>query len=211
MLKLLLIFILIPFIGFSQSEHKGTDFIIFNNGEKLYGNQVLKKGRVLFLDEKSYELNTVMFYQNYKGNFAKTSFGFQNRIIEGKVSFYSSSFVINPNKALNPFTSWYTMDYSFVKRTSYSNLRVDLKDNVSSMKYLYTYRNLNILGWGLTGAGVGITMYSLRQAFDQSFYIPNTFYAGVAAILSGGIILQIAPRKMFKAIQAYNNSRKSKL
>ena len=49
------------------------------------------------------------------------------------------------------------MDESFVKRTSYSNLRVDLKDNVSSMQYLNTYRNLNILGLGLTGAGLGIT------------------------------------------------------
>jgi len=60
---------------------------------------------VLFLDEMAYELNTVMFYHNNKGNFAKTPLGFQKRAIDGKVSVYSNSSVVNPNKALG----WYTM------------------------------------------------------------------------------------------------------
>jgi len=46
-----------------------------------------------------------MFYQNNKGNFAKTPLGFQKRAIDGKVSVYSNSSVVNPNKALG----WYTM------------------------------------------------------------------------------------------------------
>ena len=152
-----LITALSPVAIFSQTEPKSKDFIIFKNGKKLNGNKVIKKGRILFLDEMAYELNTVMFYHNNKGNFAKTPLGFQKRTIDGKVSVYSNSSVVNPNKNLNPLNSWYTMDESFVKRTSYSNLRVDLKDNVSSMQYLNTYRNLNILGLGLTGAGLGIT------------------------------------------------------
>ena len=53
----------------------------------------------------AYELNTVMFYHNNKGNFAKTPLGFQKRAIDGKVSVYSNSSVVNPNKALG----WYTM------------------------------------------------------------------------------------------------------
>jgi len=153
-----LITALSPVAIFSQTEPKSKDFIIFKNGKKLNGNKVIKKkGRILFLDEKPYELNTVMFYHNNKGNFAKTPLGFQKRTIDGKVSVYSNSPGVNPNKNLEPLKSWYTMDESFVKRTSYSNLRVDLKDNVSSMQYLNTYRNLNILGLGLTGAGLGIT------------------------------------------------------
>lgn len=207
----ILVFILAPITSFSQANDEANHFIVFKNGKKLVGNEVIKKGRILFLDEKAYELNTVMFYQNNNGNFAKTPLGFKNRIIDGKVSFYGSSFVINPNKAL--YHSWYTTDYSFVKRTRYFNLREDLKDNVSSMQYLNSYKNLNILGWGLTGAGFGIFLYSFRQAFDptQSFNIPNTLYVGLASILSGAIIVQVAPRKMVKAIQAYNNSSKVKL
>ena len=213
----ILVFILAPITSFSQANDEANHFIVFKNGKKLVGNEVIKKGRILFLDEKAYELNTVMFYQDNKGNFAKTPFGFQNRIIDGKVSVYSSFSIsiVNPNKNLNLKNSWYTMDYSFVKRTSYSNLREDLKDNVSSMQYLNSYRNLNVLGWGLTGAGFGITLYSLVQALDsaQFFYIniPNTFYAGLAVLFSGGSVLKVAPRKMFKAIQAYNNSSKVKL
>jgi|GEM_PF-3306162 len=205
-----LITALSPVAIFSQTEPKSKDFIIFKNGKKLNGNKVIKKkGRILFLDEKPYELNTVMFYHNNKGNFAKTPLGFQKRTIDGKVSVYSNSSVVNPNKNLNPLNSWYTMDESFVKRTSYSNLRVNLKDNVSSMQYLNTYRNLNILGLGLTGAGLGITLYSLYQVFDSfNLKIP---YVGLAALLSGAIIVQVAPRKMAKAIQAYNNSSKLKL
>lgn len=209
----ILVFILVPITSFSQVNDEANHFIVFKNGKKLVGNEVIKRERILFLDEQAYELNTVMFYQNNKGNFAKTPFGFQNRIIDGKVSFYSSSFVINPNKALNPFNSWYTMDYSFVKRTSYSNLRKDLKDNVSSMQYLNSYKNLNILGWGLTVAGAGIIAYSLIQGLNSnlSFNVPNTMYVGLAAFLSGPIIVKVAPRKMVKAIQAYNNSSNVKL
>mgnify|MGYP001605752231 FL=1 len=213
----ILVFILAPITSFSQANDEANHFIVFKSGKKLVGNEVIKKGRILFLDEKAYELNTVMFYQNNKGNFAKTPFGFQNRIIDGKVSVYSSFSIsiVNPNKNLNLKNSWYTMDYSFVKRTSYSNLREDLKDNVSSMQYLNSYRNLNVLGWGLSGAGLGITLYSLSQAFDPTqsftFNIPNTIYVGLAAILSGVIIVSVPPRKMFKAIQAYNNSSKVKL
>ena len=206
----ILVFILAPITSFSQANDEANHFIVFKNGKKLVGNEVIKKGRRLFLDEKAYELNTVMFYQNNNGNFAKTPLGFKNRIIDGKVSFYGSSFVINPNKALYP---WYTTDYSFVKRTSYFNLMEDLKDNVSSMQYLNSYKNLNILGWGLTGAGAGIIVYSLIQGLSSnlSFNVPNTMYVGLAAFLSGPIIVSIAPRKMVKAIQAYNNSSKVKL
>ena len=208
-----LITALSPVAIFSQTEPKSKDFIIFKNGKKLNGNKVIKKGRILFLDEMAYELNTVMFYHNNKGNFAKTPLGFQKRTIDGKVSVYSNSSVVNPNKNLNPLNSWYTMDESFVKRTSYSNLRVNLKDNVSSMQYLNTYRNLNILGLGLTGAGLGIFTYSMNQYSwtSSEINISNTIYVSLATCLSGVIILGIAPRKMAKAIQAYNNSSKLKL
>ena len=209
-----LITALSPVAIFSQTEPKSKDFIIFKNGKKLNGNKVIKKkGRILFLDEKPYELNTVMFYHNNKGNFAKTPLGFQKRTIDGKVSVYSNSSVVNPNKNLNPLNSWYTMDESFVKRTSYSNLRVNLKDNVSSMQYLNTYRNLNILGLGLTGAGLGIFTYSMNQYSwtSSEINISNTIYVSLATCLSGVIILGIAPRKMAKAILAYNNSSKLKL
>lgn len=212
-LFIFLISALSPVAIFSQTEPESKDFIIFENGKKLNGNEVIKKGRILFLDEKAYELNTVMFYHNNKGNFAKTPLGFQKRTIDGKVSVYSNPFVVNPNENLNPMNSWYTMDESFVKRTSYSNLRVDLKDNVSSMQYLNTYRNLNFVGIGIIGAGLGIGIYSISQYSWTSWEIniSNTTYVSLATLLSGVIVVQVAPRKMVKAIQAYNNSSKLKL
>lgn len=214
--KILFIFLisaLSPVAIFSQTEPESKDFIIFENGKKLNGNEVIKKGRILFLDEKAYELNTVMFYHNNKGNFAKTPLGFQKRTIDGKVSVYSNPFVVNPNENLNPMNSWYTMDESFVKRTSYSNLRVDLKDNVSSMQYLNTYRNLNFVGIGMLVTGLGIFIYSMNQYSWTSWEIniSNTTYVSLATLLSGAIVVQVAPRKMVKAIQAYNNSSKLKL
>ncbi len=214
--KILFIFLisaLSPVAIFSQTEPESKDFIIFENGKKLNGNEVVKKGRILFLDEKAYELNTVMFYHNNKGNFAKTPLGFQKRTIDGKVSVYSNPFVVNPNENLNPMNSWYTMDESFVKRTSYSNLRVDLKDNVSSMQYLNTYRNLNFVGIGMLVTGLGIFIYSMNQYSWTSWEIniSNTTYVSLATLLSGAIVVQVAPRKMVKAIQAYNNSSKLKL
>lgn len=214
--KILFIFLisaLSPVAIFSQTEPESKDFIIFENGKKLNGNEVVKKGRILFLDEKAYELNTVMFYHNNKGNFAKTPLGFQKRTIDGKVSVYSNPFVVNPNENLNPMNSWYTMDESFVKRTSYSNLRVDLKDNVSSMQYLNTYRNLNFVGIGMLVTGLGIFIYSMNQYSWTSLEIniSNTTYVSLATLLSGAIVVQVAPRKMVKAIQAYNNSSKLKL
>lgn len=214
--KILFIFLisaLSPVAIFSQTEPESKDFIIFENGKKLNGNEVVKKGRILFLDEKAYELNTVMFYHNNKGNFAKTPLGFQKRTIDGKVSVYSNPFVVNPNENLNPMNSWYTMDESFVKRTSYSNLRVDLKDNVSSMQYLNTYRNLNFVGIGMLVTGLGIFIYSMNQYSwtSSEINISNTTYVSLATLLSGAIVVQVAPRKMVKAIQAYNNSSKLKL
>ena len=214
--KILFIFLisaLSPVAIFSQTEPESKDFIIFENGKKLNGNEVVKKGRILFLDEKAYELNTVMFYHNNKGNFAKTPLGFQKRTIDGKVSVYSNPFVVNPNENLNPMNSWYTMDESFVKRTSYSNLRVDLKDNVSSMQYLNTYRNLNFVGIGMLVTGLGIFIYSMNQYSwtSSEINISNTTYVSLATYLSGVIVMQVAPRKMVKAIQAYNNSSKLKL
>lgn len=212
-LFIFLISALSPVAIFSQTEPESKDFIIFENGKKLNGNEVVKKGRILFLDEKAYELNTVMFYHNNKGNFAKTPLGFQKRTIDGKVSVYSNPFVVNPNENLNPMNSWYTMDESFVKRTSYSNLRVDLKDNVSSMQYLNTYRNLNFVGIGMLVTGLGIFIYSMNQYSWTSWEIniSNTTYVSLATLLSGAIVVQVAPRKMVKAIQAYNNSSKLKL
>ena len=212
-LFIFLISALSPVAIFSQTEPESKDFIIFENGKKLNGNEVVKKGRILFLDEKAYELNTVMFYHNNKGNFAKTPLGFQKRTIDGKVSVYSNPFVVNPNENLNPMNSWYTMDESFVKRTSYSNLRVDLKDNVSSMQYLNTYRNLNFVGIGMLVTGLGIFIYSMNQYSWTSWEIniSNTTYVSLATLLSGAIVVHVAPRKMVKAIQAYNNSSKLKL
>ncbi len=153
-----LITALSPVAIFSQTEPKSKDFIIFKNGKKLNGNKVIKKkGRILFLDEMAYELNTVMFYHNNKGNFAKTPLGFQKRAIDGKVSVYSNSSVVNPNKNLEPLKSWYTMDESFVKRTSYSNLRERFKGvMLSSMQHLKHFSELYIL-WvsGCNGCGFG--------------------------------------------------------
>ena len=65
----------------------------------------------------------------------------------------------------------------------------------------------------MIGIGTGITILSFRQAFhpNRSFYIPNTIYVGLAAYLIGAIILEIAPHKMFKAIQTYNNLSNLKL
>ena len=204
-----LITALSPVAIFSQTEPKSKDFIIFKNGKKLNGNKVIKKGRILFLDEMAYELNTVMFYHNNKGNFAKTPLGFQKRAIDGKVSVYSNSSVVNPNKALG----WYTMDESFVKRTSYSNLKEDLKSNIVSMQHLKTSRTLLFVGIGMLGAGLGIFTYSMNQYSwtSSEINISNTTYVSLATCLSGVIILGIVPRKMVKAIQAYNNSSKLKL
>ena len=202
-----LISILYPIVSFSQAEAETTDFIILVSGEKIVGNKVIKKRSQVFIDENVYKSKSVMFYQNKSGNFAQTPFGFQGRMIDGKVSVYSFSRV-NPKQTLNPINSWYTMDNSFVKRTSYSNLRKDLKDNISSMQYLNSYRNLTFLGLGMVGIGTGITMYHLMQAFQpqSSFNISKTIYIGLFSCLSGSIVLQIAPRKMFKAIKVYNRS-----
>ena len=154
-----------------------------------------------------------MFYQNNKGNFAKTPLGFQKRAIDGKVSVYSNSSVVNPNKALNPLRSWYTMDESFVKRMSYSNLKEDLKSNIVSMQHLKTSRTLLFVGIGMVGAGLGIFTYSMNlySWTSSEINISNTTYVSLATCLSGVIILGIVPRKMVKAIQAYNNSSKLKL
>ncbi len=203
---------LAPIICFSQLENKSADFIILDNGKKIFGNKVTKKGSQLFVDENVYKSKYIMFYQNELGNYAKTSLGFQKRIIDGNISVYSLSRV-NPDKTVNLINSWYTKDNSFVKRAIYSNLREDLNDNSSSIDHLKTYRILNFIGLGVVASGIGITMYSLTQAFkpNGSFVIPNTIYVGLAAALTGSVVLQIAPRRVSKAINEYNNSTKSKL
>ena len=217
--KILFIFlfsILAPIIGFSQVEKDDTVFIIFDNGEKIIGHKLKKKSGELFLDDNVYKSKSIMFYQNKSGNFANTSFGFQKRFINGKVSVYSFSFLnpnLNPKKKLNPISSYYAIDNSFVKRASYSNLKEDLKSNIVSLQHLKISRNLCFVGIGMIGIGTGITIHSFSQAFhpNRSFNIPNTIYVGLAAYLIGAIILEIAPLKMFKAIQTYNNSSNLKL
>ena len=122
--KILFIFllsILAPIIGFSQVEKDDTVFIIFDNGEKIIGHKLKKKCGELFLDDNVYKSKSIMFYQNKSGNFANTSFGFQKRFINGKVSVYSFSFLnpyLNPKKKLNPISSYYASLEIYVLRES---------------------------------------------------------------------------------------------
>ena len=104
------------------------------------------------------------------------------------------------------------MDESFVKRMSYSNLKEDLKSNIVCMQHLKTSRTLLFVGIGMVGAGLGIFTYSMNQYIwtSSEINIYNTTVS-LATCLSGAIILGIAPRKIVKAIQAYNNSSKLKL
>lgn len=81
------------------------------------------------------------------------------------------------------------------------------------MQHLKTSRTLLFVGIGMLGAGLGIFTYSMNQYSwtSSEINISNTTYVSLATCLSGVIILGIAPRKMVKAIQAYNNSSKLKL
>ena len=160
-------------------------------GEKL-SYETAPTGRQQFvLDNEQYDSEEVRFFQNNHGYFANLNrvLGsnqerYALRIRKAKMSLYEEvemevyggdelkteaapgSAVQDPLLASGKMFEYYQMaDNDYVRKATYSNLKVDLASNSESMKHLESYKKYRILQWAMLGVGSGIiAMDVMRQS-----------------------------------------------
>lgn len=72
----------------TESRENGRNFIITTDGKKIYGSDIVKKGKkgkvYIFVDDKEYNFADVNIMQNYEGYYLRQGHYFLYRICKGK-------------------------------------------------------------------------------------------------------------------------------
>ena len=162
----------------ARAQNDPQEAIYFNDGNKLIADRVdLRLGAFnryhLLADGKQIQADKVKFFENYRGFFANvTEFDyFQNtrfaeRVEYGRINLYRNYqqyYLLDDERYVNQWEGlgsqsrplYYNKGLERLKKMTYANLMVDLRDNPQSMDFLAGYRKkrkASFTYFGLAGA-----------------------------------------------------------
>ncbi|MFZ1977060.1 MAG: hypothetical protein WAV76_03815 [Bacteroidota bacterium] len=207
------------------------NFILLENGEKLYGKVekvVPYAGQpYLLLDGlERHDFGNVRAYQDDNGFFVKLrstpwSYEFVRRVIEGKIDFFSSTYLTFVDErygypfapyrpyrrhavVASEYIDYFSKDGVDLLPVNFHNLYEALSDNPESMKYLDDYRTMETVQWGLLIGGTAVTLIGLSTSNYQTHYVSPLVYAGCLATVSAYIPFFMKDTKLQLAIKVYN-------
>ncbi len=217
----------------TQKEHKVVLYSgdVFTGEHLIYECPILQTP-VFTMQNESYESNTVEYFQNNHGFFANlgrihgmNKERYAMRIELGKINLYEEVDLSvygseelqtegtnnnqDPMLATGKVLEYYTMGESSmgestIREATYSNLKVDLQDNASSMAHLRKHRNYKILQWGMIGIGSGIIAANIISNANGAVRFNPVMAIGIA--IGGGSYFMEAPKKdkLWLAADDYN-------
>lgn len=201
------------------------------SGETIEGKELifvapLQTEPVFQLDGILYPAKDVEFFKNKHGYFAnlgriegfdKPSFAM--RIDKGRTNLYQridvgayagAELIPGENgEGLSDGTSFqfYNVGDEPLRKVGYSNMKVDLADNLGATAHLKDYRKFRFLQLGLIGSGAGVLASSLAVQAGQPVQFNPMMLLG--ALLSGTSLLLEAPKDdaLWLAADEYNRDR----
>ncbi len=201
------------------------------SGETIEGKELIfvspsNTEPVFQLDGILYPAKDVEFFKNKHGyfanlgrieGFAKPSFAM--RIDKGRTNLYQrvdigvyagAELMPGANgEGLSDGTSFqfYNVGDEPLRKVGFSNMKVDLADNLGATAHLKDYRKFRFLQLGLIGSGAGVLASSLAVQAGQPFQFNPMMLLGV--LLSGSSLLLESPKDdaLWLAADEYNRDR----
>ena len=204
---------------------------------QLMSGETIEGKRLIFLDpansEPMFQLDGAMFpskdvefFQNDHGYFAnlgrvegfeKPSFalcidmGRTNLYQKIKIDVYGGE-VLDPKNGQSDLADgtefqYYNVGMEPVRKVGYSNLRVDLADNLGATAHLKDYRKYRFLQIGLLSSGAGVLASTIAVQSGQTIQFNPMMLLGV--LLSGSSLLLESPKDdaLWLAADEYNRDR----
>jgi hypothetical protein len=225
-----LLFTLAAITVFAQKTSSRTHIQLMS-GETIEGNELLylapsNTDPLFQLDGMMYPAKEVEFFQNKHGYFAnlgriegfeKPSFamcidkGRTNLYQRIDIHVYGSQFLQpGPNgEGLSDGTTFqfYNVGDEPLRKVGYSNMKVDLADNLGATAHLKDYRKFRTIQFSLLGSGAGVIASSLVVQAGQPIQFNPMMLLGV--LLSGSSLLLEAPKDdaLWLAADEYNRDR----
>jgi len=206
-------------------------YIQLMSGESIEGKELIfvapsQNEPVFRLDGISYPAKEVEFFKNMHGYFAnlgriegfdKPSFAM--RIDKGRTNLYQRIDVgVYAGAELMPGTNgeglsdgtsfqFYNVGDEPLRKVGYSNMKVDLADNLGATAHLKDYRKFRFLQLGLIGSGAGVLASSLAVQAGQPVQFNPMMLLGL--LVSGSSLLLEAPKDdaLWLAADEYNRDR----
>lgn len=206
----------------TQKEHKVILFsgdVI--TGEHLVYESPILATPVFTMQSETFESNTVEYFQNNHGYFANlgrihgmNKERYAMRIELGKINLFEevdlsvyggeelhaegSNNNQDPMLATGKVLEYYTLGESSmgetsIRKASYQNLKIDLRENAASMQHLRRYRNYKMLQIGMIGIGSGIIAANIIANASGAVRFNPVMAIGFA--IGGGSYLMEAPKK----------------
>lgn len=215
-------------ITIDKLDHKLILFSgeVVNGIELKYEAPTLKQAQFI-MDGTSFISDEVKFFQNSHGFFANlakvhgaNAERYALRIRKGRMSLYEEiemevyggdeiktgdeATMQDPMLASGKMYDYYNIDDLPVRKASYENLKIDLKDNEESMKHIKRFRNYKWLQMGLLGIGSGVVAYDvIRQSGGAVKFNP---FMAFGIVVGGSSYFLETPKQdeLWFAADAYN-------
>jgi hypothetical protein len=196
-------------------------------GERLVYETPILRPAYFALDMEEFESSSVNYFQNNHGYFTNlarlhgmNSERYALRIATGKMNLFEevdlsvyggdelktadSSGIQDPMLATGEMYEYYSKGDQPVRKASYRNLVVDLKDNEQSIKHLHAYRNYTILQWGMLGVGSAIIAANIMAQSNSAVRFNPVMALGI--VIGGGSYLMERPKhdELWLAADEYN-------
>lgn len=226
----ILLFALIHFSVWAQKSNPLTHVQLMS-GETIEGNELIflspsNAEAVFQLDGVMYPSKDVEFFKNKHGYFANLGriegFGnpsFAMCIDRGRTNLYQRIDIevygaaeLKPGEngaGLSDGTSFqfYNVGDEPLRKVGYSNMKVDLADNLGATAHLKDYRKFRMLQFGLMGGGAGVLASSVVAQNGQTIQFNPMMLLGI--LLSGSSLLLESPKddSLWLAADEYNRDR----
>jgi hypothetical protein len=226
----LLAFTLLGFQAFSQKSNPRTHVQLMS-GETIEGNELLyiapsNVDPMFQLDGVMYPSREVEFFKNKHGYFANLGRieGFEKNdfamcIDKGRTNLYQRIDIgvyggafLQPDANGEGLADGTTFQYYNVgdeplRKVGYSNMKVDLADNLGASSHLKDYRKFRMVQFGLLGSGAGVLASSFAVQAGGPIQFNPMMLLGV--LLSGSSLLLESPKDdaLWLAADEYNRDR----